>query len=75
MKHPTEKSVEVCEWLIKSYTNKNEVVLDNCMGTGTTGLACRNTSRKFIGIEMDEKYFKIADERINKKFQSKGFFD
>ncbi len=73
MKHPTEKSVEVCEWLIKSYTNKNEVVLDNCMGTGTTGLACRNTSRKFIGIEMDEKYFKIADERINKK--TKGIYE
>lgn len=62
--HPTQKSVELLEWLIKTYTNENDVVLDNCMGSGTCGIACVNTSRNFIGIELDEKYFKIAKERI-----------
>lgn len=62
--HPTQKSVELCEWLIKTYTNENEVVLDNCMGSGTTGIACINTNRKFIGIELDEKYFDISINRI-----------
>lgn len=63
-KHPTQKPVEACEWLIKSYSNENDTVLDFTMGSGTTGVACVNTNRKFIGIEMDEKYFKIAEERI-----------
>jgi len=67
MKHPTEKSIEVCEWLIKSYTNKNDIVLDNCMGSGTTGVACQKTNRKFIGMEIDEEYFKKAKKRINKR--------
>lgn len=62
--HPTQKSVELLEWLIKTYTNENDVVLDNCMGSGTCGIACVNTGRNFIGIELDEKYFKIAKERI-----------
>ena len=62
--HPTEKSVDCLEWLIKTYTNKNETVLDNCMGSGSTGVACVNTNRNFIGIELDEKYFNIAKERI-----------
>ena len=62
--HPTQKSVEICEWLIKSYTNEGELVLDNCMGSGSTGVACLNTNRNFIGIELDEKYFDIAKERI-----------
>lgn len=62
--HPTQKSVEVCEWLIKSYTNECELVLDNCMGSGSTGEACLNTNRNFIGMELDEKYFNIAKERI-----------
>ena len=62
--HPTQKPVELCEWLIKTYTNENETVLDNCMGSGTTGVACKNLNRKFIGIELDEKYFNIAKERI-----------
>lgn len=66
MKHPTEKSVEVCEWLIKTYTNEYMIVLDNCMGSGTTGVACMNINRKFIGIESDENYFNIAKERIEK---------
>ena len=64
--HPTQKPVPLLEYLIKTYTNENELVLDNCMGSGSTGVACVNTNRKFIGIELDEKYFKIAQERINK---------
>ena len=62
--HPTEKPVHLCEWLIKSYTNENMTVLDNCMGSGSTGVACVNTNRNFIGIELDENYFNIAKERI-----------
>ena len=52
------------EWLIKTYTNENELVLDNCMGSGSTGVACSNTGRNFIGIELDEEYFNIAKNRI-----------
>ena len=63
--HPTQKPVELLEYLIKTYTNENETVLDNCMGSGSTGVACVNTNRKFIGIELDENYFKIAKERID----------
>ena len=62
--HPTQKPVRLLEYLIKTYTNENEVVLDNCMGSGSTGVACVNTNRKFIGIELDETYFNIAKERI-----------
>ena len=62
--HPTQKPVELLEWLIKTYTNENDLVLDNCMGSGSTGIACINTNRNFIGIELDEKYYKIAKERI-----------
>jgi len=62
--HPTQKPVALLEYLIKTYTNENETVLDNCMGSGSTGVACVNTSRKFIGFELDEKYFNIAKERI-----------
>ena len=62
--HSTEKSISCLEWLIKTYTNENEIVLDNCMGSGSTGVACVNTNRNFIGIELDEKYFNIAKERI-----------
>lgn len=63
--HSAEKPVDLCEYLIKTYTLEGEVVLDNCMGSGTTGVAAKNTNRKFIGIEKDEKYFKIAVNRIN----------
>lgn len=63
--HPTQKPVALCEYLIKTYTNENEIVLDNCMGSGTTGVACVNTNRNFIGIELDTNYFNIAKERIN----------
>jgi site-specific DNA-methyltransferase (adenine-specific) len=64
-RHPTQKPVALLEYLIKTYTNENEVVLDNVMGSGSTGVACINTNRKFIGIEKDEKYFEIARERIS----------
>jgi len=64
--HPTQKPVALCEYLIKTYTNEGETVLDNCMGSGTTGVACKNLGRKFIGIEKDETYFKTASERIEK---------
>lgn len=53
------------EYLIKTYTNEGDLVLDNCMGSGSTGVACVNTNRNFIGIELDEKYYKIAEKRIN----------
>lgn len=62
--HPTQKPVELLEWLIKTYTNEGDLVLDNCMGSGTTGVACKNLNRNFIGIEKEEKYFDIAKERI-----------
>lgn len=62
--HPTQKPVELMEFLVKSYCPENGVVLDNCMGSGSTGIACVNTNRKFIGMELDEEYFKIAEERI-----------
>ena len=64
--HPTQKPVELLEYLIKTYTNEDEVVLDNCMGSGSTGVACINTNRRFIGIELEEKYFEIAKNRILK---------
>lgn len=62
--HPTQKPVDLCKWLIETYSNLGEVVLDNCMGSGSTGVACLDTSRNFIGIEKDEIYYKIAQERI-----------
>tara|TARA_R110000851_G_scaffold261319_1_gene413789 strand:+ start:82 stop:822 length:741 start_codon:yes stop_codon:yes gene_type:complete len=64
--HPTQKPIELMEYLIKTYTNENEMVLDFTMGSGSTGVACVNTNRNFIGIEMDDNYFNIAKERINK---------
>ena len=64
--HPTQKPVELLEYLIRTYTNEGESVLDFTMGSGSTGVACMNTNRKFIGIELDEKYFSIAKERIEK---------
>ena len=65
--HPTQKPVALMEYLIKTYTNEGETVLDFTMGSGSTGVAAKNTNRKFIGIEMDEHYFKIATERIIKE--------
>lgn len=63
--HDTEKPVELMEILVKNSSNENEIVLDPFMGIGSTGVACKNLGRNFIGIEIDEKYFKIAEERIN----------
>ncbi len=65
--HPTQKPVALFEYLIKTYTNEGEVVLDSCMGSGTTAVACIKTNRNFIGFEIDEGYCDIANERINKK--------
>ena len=62
--HPTQKPVALMEYLIKTYTNEGETVLDFTMGSGTTGVACTNLNRNFIGIEKEEKYFKIAENRI-----------
>jgi site-specific DNA-methyltransferase (adenine-specific) len=63
--HPTQKPVELMEYLVKTYTNENDTVLDFTMGSGTTGVACKNFNRNFIGIEKDDNYFKIASNRIN----------
>ena len=65
--HPTQKPIELIEYLIKTYSNDGDTVLDNCMGSGTTGVAAVRTNRNFIGIELDDKYFKIAEERIKVK--------
>jgi len=62
--HPTEKPIALLEYLVKTYTNEQDVVLDNCMGSGTTGVACKNLDRNFIGIELDKTYFDIATKRI-----------
>lgn len=62
--HPTQKPVALLEYLIKTYTNKGDLVLDFTMGSGSTGVACINTNRKFIGIELDKHYFEIAKDRI-----------
>ena len=62
--HPTQKPVALCEYLIKTYTDEGETVLDNCMGSGSTGVACVNTGRDFIGIEIDPQYYTVAQTRI-----------
>ena len=63
--HPTQKPVDLLEWLIKTYTNEENIVLDNCMGVGSTGIACKNLKRNFIGIELDKTYYYIANTLIN----------
>ena len=62
--HPTQKPLELCEWLIKTYSNEGDLVLDFCMGSGTTPMACKNTNRRYIGIEKDKGIFKTAEERL-----------
>ena len=62
--HPTQKPVALCEYLIKTYTDEGDTILDNCMGSGSVGVACLNTNRNFIGIELDDNYFEIAKNRI-----------
>ena len=70
--HPTQKPVDLCEYLIKTYTKEGDVVLDNCMGSGTTGVAALRTGRRFIGMEIEEKYFVVSKNRIEQELQS-GF--
>lgn len=70
--HPTQKPVALMEYMIRTYTQEGDTVLDNCMGSGTTGVACVNTGRKFIGIERDDKYFAIASERIAAAHEAKA---
>lgn len=65
--HPTQKPVELIEWLIKSYSNEGDTILDNCMGSGTTAIAAMRTGRNFIGFETDVNYFNIANERIKQR--------
>lgn len=65
--HPTQKPVPLLEYLVKTYTNEGETVLDNCIGSGTTAIACMNTNRNFIGFEMDQKYYEIANKRIKER--------
>lgn len=72
-KHRTEKNIECLKWLIKTYTNEGDIVLDNCMGAGSTGIAAIETNRNFIGMEIDQNYYNIAKERIEKI--SKNFGD
>lgn len=67
--HPTQKPLLLCEWLIRTFTNENMTILDNCMGSGSTGIACMNTNRRFIGIELDENYFKIAKDRVEQSLK------
>ena len=71
-KHIAEKSVACIEWLIKTYSNEGDIILDNCMGSGTTGVACLNTNRKFIGIDIDEKCYDVALERLSNIDSSKN---
>ena len=63
--HPTQKPLELIKYLIQTFSNENDLVLDNCMGSGTTGVACKELNRNFIGIEKDKNYFEIAEKRIN----------
>lgn len=73
--HPTQKPIDLLEYLIKTYTNEGEVVLDNCMGSGSTCIAAINTNRHYIGFEIEEKYFKIAKQRIEENFVNLTLFD
>ena len=68
--HPTQKPIALLEYLIKTYSNENDTVLDFTMGSGSTGIACKNLNREFIGIELDKKYFEIATNRINENYNS-----
>ena len=70
--HPTQKPVALFEYLIKTYTNEGETVLDNCMGSGTTAIAAINTNRNYIGFELDEEYYNLANERISKTLKDEN---
>lgn len=69
--HPTQKPVALLEYLVKTYTNEGETVLDNCMGSGSTGVACMNTGRRFIGMEIDPQYFAVAEKRIGEALKNR----
>jgi site-specific DNA-methyltransferase (adenine-specific) len=69
--HPTQKPLDLINYFIKTYSNEDEIVLDNCMGSGTTAIACINLNRKFIGIEKDKKYFSVAVNRIKEHLEKK----
>lgn len=71
--HPTQKPVALMEYLVRTYTREGDVVLDNCMGSGTTAIACLNTGRRFLGIERDDVYFEVARERIRRHSEQAGF--
>jgi site-specific DNA-methyltransferase (adenine-specific) len=73
--HPTQKPVALCEYLIKTYTNEGETVLDNCMGSGTTAVACIKTNRNFIGFEIDPNYYALATARLEAVKAQMTFFD
>src|SRR5699024_2166887 len=73
--HPTQKPVELFEYLIKTYTDEGEMVLDNCMGSGTTAIACINTGRDYIGFELDETYYRKSLERIKNHKTQTDIFD
>ena len=73
--HPTQKPVPLLEYLIKTYTNPDELVLDNCMGSGSTGVACINTGRNFIGMELDDHYYEVAKKRIETASEEKRLED
>lgn len=65
--HPTQKPIELLEWLVATYSNTGDTVLDNCMGSGTTGIACKHLGRNFIGVEFKQKYFELAQRRISEE--------
>lgn len=69
--HPTQKPVDLFEWIIKTYTNENDLVLDNCIGSGTTAIACKQLNRNFIGIEKEQKYVDIANKRLQQQTLTK----
>ena len=73
--HPTQKPIALLEYLIKTYSNEGDLVLDNCMGSGSTCVACKNTNRDYIGIELDKKYYDIAVDRVNNAKKGLGLFD
>lgn len=71
--HPTEKPVELFEWIIKSYSNEGDLILDNCIGSGTTAIACINTNRNYIGFEKEEKFYAMCNERIRRARNEKNY--
>jgi site-specific DNA-methyltransferase (adenine-specific) len=73
--HPTQKPIALMKYLIKTYSDEGDLVLDNCMGVGTTGIACIRTNRNFIGIELNEEFFKIANKKIKLESSKKSFFE